>query len=280
MREPPASAPCTSRTPQMCWSGENSALSDLRLSPDSRSCNGIGDAVKPVNATRSDEMAAVGHYSAVMSRELHHPLTSLVFDAEAALRWLDRPQAELGEVIRGLERMRDAALRAVAIARSLQALAVHAAPSFAPVLIEDLLEAVLRNVARDIEPHRIAVETEFPAVRSLVRADAVQIQQVLVNLIGNAIDAMAVTEGKDRRLSIAIRHVGSAVHCSISDTGTGMEADTVARVFEPFYSTRPAKKGLGLTIARAIIEAHGGKLEARSRPGIGSTLSFHLDVTR
>ena len=279
MREPPASAPRTFRTPQMCWSGESPALSDLRSSPDSRSRNGIGDPVKSVNAARSDEMAAVGHYAAVMSRELHHPLTSLVFDAEAALRWLDRPQAELGEVIRGLERMRDAALRTVAIARSLQALAVHAAPSFEPVLIEDLLEAVLRNVAKDIERHRIAVETELPAMRSYARADAVQVQQVLLDLIGNAVDAMAVTEGRDRRLSIAIRNVGSAVHCSISDTGTGMEADTVARVFEPFYSTRPAKKGLGLTIARAIIEAHGGKLEAHSQPGTGSTLSFHLDVT-
>ncbi|WP_420131659.1 sensor histidine kinase [Rhodopseudomonas sp.] len=277
MREPPVSHHSSSDL-QPCWSGETAGHHAMGAGGGGRRRS--VDPDKPDVQANNDHSAAIGRYAATMSRELHHPLTSLVFDAEAALRWLDRPQADLREAVQGLERIRDSALRAVALVRSLHALALHAAPSVAPVLIEDLLDVVLRITAKDLQRHRIAVDTHRPAAAKCVRADPIQIQQVLLNLIDNAINAMAETPHADRRLTIKIFHRGNAVHCSIADSGPGMKAEVLDHAFDPFFSTSPDRKGLGLTIARAIISAHGGDMTASSQTGAGSTFSFHLEVAR
>ncbi|MGJ5203490.1 sensor histidine kinase [Bradyrhizobium sp. HKCCYLR20261] len=226
-------------------------------------------------AGATDATAALHHYAAHISRELQHPLTSLVFDAEAALRWLRRPQADIAEAIRGLERIRDSALRATRIARSLRTVAARESPALAAVLIEDALDAVLRSVAKDLARHRIVVDRGVPATPKHVRADREQLQQVLLSLVANAIDAMADAAG-DRVLTIAISDLGDTVRCSIADSGAGTAAEVRDAAFDPLFSTRPDRTGLGLTIARAIVEAHGGQLIAQSEPGGGSTLSFEL----
>lgn len=270
-------APPTVGRPQRCRSAESARPG---AAPSLSASSGLDRATEPCPqpTTEPNHRAAMGRYAAALSRELHQPLTSLAFDAEAALRWLDRPQADLSEAIRGLVRIRDSALRAAAIARSLHSLAQRAEPSLTPVLIEDLLEAALRTTAKDLERHRIAVDKQAPAAPKHVRADPAQLQQVLLALIGIAVDAMATVADADRRLTIKVFHLDDAVHCSIGHSGDAMDAVVLRRTFEPFFPSSPDGKDLGLAISRAIVEAHGGELTAHSEPGIGSNLSFRLGL--
>lgn len=277
----PLAQPTVGR-PQRCRSAETARPVAV---PSLSASSGLDRAMEPCpqpTTPKPDHRAAMGRYAAALSRELHQPLTSLAFDAEAALRWLDRPQADLSEAIRGLERIRDSALRAAAIARSLHSLVQHAEPSLTPVLIEDLLEAALRITAKDLERHRIAVDKEAPTAPKHVRADPAQLQQVLLVLIGTAVDAMAAVvdadADADRRLTVKVFHLEDAVHCSIGHSGAVMDAVVLRRTFEPFFPGSPDGKDLGLAISRAIVEAHGGELTAHSEPGIGSSLSFRLGL--
>ncbi|MCX5495729.1 AAA family ATPase [Kaistia dalseonensis] len=229
---------------------------------------------------RTSQMTAMGGFAASIAHEINQPLASVVANADATIRWLNRPQPDLGEAMSGLQQIRAAGLRAAGIIKSLRSLSKQAPATLTPARLEDIVEGVLQLTANELDAHRVTVVKRLESAPGLVLADAVQLQQVVVNLITNAIHAMAGNDPAQRHLVVETIHRSGTVHLSISDSGSGMEADVLKRIFEPFFTTKSAGMGIGLAICRSIVEDHGGKLEATSTVGKGSTFFFSLDLAQ
>ncbi|MFG1316550.1 trifunctional serine/threonine-protein kinase/ATP-binding protein/sensor histidine kinase [Xanthobacter autotrophicus] len=225
---------------------------------------------------RTSRMTAMGGYAASIAHEINQPLTSIVASADATVRWLRRPQPDLQEALQGLEQIRAAGMRAAGIVKSLRSLSKQAPPAFETVRLEDLVEDVLRLIAKDLEAHGIELVDRLAVERRPVRADPVQLQQVVFNLITNAIHAMDETEAARRRLRVETSIEAGAVRLDIGDAGCGMTPEVLSHIFQPFFTTKHSGMGIGLSICRSIIDAHGGTLEARSTTGEGSTFFFSL----
>ncbi len=227
---------------------------------------------------RTSQMTAMGSFAASIAHEINQPLASVVAHADAAIRWLNRAEPDLGEAMSGLESIRAAGMRVAGIVKSLRSLAKRAPAAFAPVELDAVAEDVLRLTAKELEAHRVTVIRRMGASRAVVLADPVQLQQVVFNLITNAIQAMEATAPEERRLVVETSLEEGRIGLSISDTGAGMAPDMLQRIFEPFFTTKEAGMGVGLAICRSIIEAHGGTLEVRSEQGAGTTFSFTLGL--
>lgn len=225
---------------------------------------------------RASRMMAMGNYAASIAHEINQPLTSIVASADAATRWLRRAEPDVGEALQGVEQIRASGMRAAGIVKSLRALAKRSAPTLEPIRLEDLAEDVLRLVVKDLQANGIVLDARLAEDRRLVEADPVQLQQVVFNLITNAIHAMETADPGRRRLTIETVQEAGEVRLSIADTGCGMSEDVLARIFEPFFTTKHAGMGIGLSICRSIIDAHGGVLRARSTVGEGSVFFFSL----
>lgn len=225
---------------------------------------------------RASRMMAMGNYAASIAHEINQPLTSIVASADAAMRWLRRPEPNVDEALQGVEQIRASGMRAAGIVKSLRALAKRSAPVLEPIRLEDLTEDVLRLVAKDLQANGIALVDRLGVDRRHVEADPVQLQQVVFNLITNAIHAMETVDPRRRHLTIETAREAGAVRLTIADTGCGMSEDVLARIFEPFFTTKHAGMGIGLSICRSIIDAHGGVLRAHSTLGEGSIFCFSL----
>ncbi|WP_455570339.1 trifunctional serine/threonine-protein kinase/ATP-binding protein/sensor histidine kinase [Xanthobacter aminoxidans] len=225
---------------------------------------------------RASRMMAMGNYAASIAHEINQPLTSIVASADAAMRWLRRAEPDVGEALQGVEQIRASGMRAAGIVKSLRALAKRTAPVLEPIRLEDLTEDVLRLVVKDLQSNGVELVELLAVDRRHVEADPVQLQQVVFNLITNAIHAMESVDPGRRRLTIETSQDAGMVRLSIADTGCGMSEDVLARIFEPFFTTKHAGMGIGLSICRSIIDAHGGVLRARSTVGEGSAFSFSL----
>ncbi len=228
---------------------------------------------------RTSQMTAMGSFAASIAHEINQPLASVVANADAAIRWLNRAEPDFGEAMSGLESIRAAGLRAAGIVKSLRSLAKRAPAAFSPVRLEEVVEDVLRLTAKDMDTHGVTVVRQFGAPEGVVLADPVQLQQVVFNLITNAIHAMEASAAGEKRLSVETSFAGSSIRLGIGDNGCGIAADVLERIFEPFFTTKEQGMGVGLAICRSIIEAHGGTLEARSRVGEGSDFRITLGLT-
>ncbi|SHF67097.1 Predicted ATPase [Kaistia soli DSM 19436] len=227
---------------------------------------------------RTSQMTAMGSFAASIAHEINQPLATVVANADAAIRWLNRAEPDLGEAMSGLESIRAAGLRAAGIVKSLRSLAKRAPAAFSPVRLEAVAEDVLRLTSNELETHQVTVVRRMGASRGVVLADPVQLQQVIFNLITNAIHAMEATPLGEKRLVVETTHQEGSICLAISDTGSGIADDMLQRIFEPFFTTKNSGMGVGLAICRSIIEAHGGALEVRSRRGEGTAFSFTLGL--
>jgi two-component system sensor kinase FixL len=195
-----------------------------------------------------------------------------VANGHASLRWLDATPPNIEKAIRTAQRVvRDGNAAAEVVSR-IRALFKHAAPAKIDLDINKLIVQVRTLMAEEIQGNGVSLETELAADVPTIRADAVQIQQVIVNLARNAIEAMAGAPRKP--LLIRSRRSASHVTVDVRDRGTGLVDP--AKVFEPFVSTKKTGMGIGLTICRSIIEAHGGNIWATHHEGPGATFSFSL----
>jgi len=139
-------------------------------------------------------------------------------------------------------------------------------------------DEILRLAGSEAAEKGVLVEVDFPPRLPKIVGDRVQIQQVLLNLLLNAIDAAGASESKPRRVSVVARPSDSGVSVEVTDTGPGMDEQTLARIFQPFFTTKPGGMGLGLAISRSIVAAHGGTLQVRSTPGRGTTFRIELPI--
>jgi C4-dicarboxylate-specific signal transduction histidine kinase len=219
-------------------------------------------------------VATLGELTASIAHEVNQPLMAAVTNGEAALRWLRREPPDLGEVAANLGRIVSEGRRASEIVARIRAFlkkapAPHEALAVAP-LIEDTRLLVERELARA----RVSVALEAAPDLPPVSGDRIQIQQILVNLMVNAAQAMAGAAGP-RRLTIRATREEAGVTICVADTGPGIAEADLARLFDPFFTTKPSGMGMGLAIARTTAEAHGGRLTAENT-GTGATFRLTL----
>jgi len=214
--------------------------------------------------------------SASIAHEVKQPLGAIITSANAGLNWLDSAEPDLDQVRDALRLVVTAGHRADAVIENIRAYFKKGAGAHTSLDIDDVIQEALAVVRDRLQTHRGAVQASPNGRLPRIRGEQVQLQQVLVNLITNAIDSMAATDG-ERVLSIRSEvHHSGVVMVSVEDTGKGLEPGAVDRIFNPMFTTKAHGMGMGLSICRSIIEAHEGKLWVTANKGRGAT--FHFTV--
>ncbi|MGK9233959.1 AAA family ATPase [Inquilinus limosus] len=225
---------------------------------------------------RAAQLTVMGELAASIAHEVNQPLTTIASYAEAGVRWLKRPEPDIGEAVAALESIRGGAMRAGGIIKALRSLARQTEATPSPIDLNDLIRDVLRLTATEIEAHHVQLTTVLEPGGITILGDAVQLQQVVLNLVTNAVDAMADLPADRRRLSVRSARDGSHVDVQIQDNGGGIAPELLERIFNPLFTTKGTGMGMGLAICRSIMRAHNGTLNAVSAVGQGSTFSFRL----
>jgi len=225
---------------------------------------------------RQARLATIGQLAASIAHEVDQPLAAIALHAHAALRCIERAQAP-AQAHAALCAVLEASQRASAIVKSVRALAGQVRPERTACRLDAAVDDVLAEYAADLRRHAIACRVALAPGARTVAANPVQLRQLLRNLVGNAVDALAPVRGRTRHLAIRARtSAGGEVVVTVRDNGTGMDAATAAQVFDPLVTTKPHGLGLGLAICRAIADAHGGRLWLDANPDHGATAGFAL----
>jgi signal transduction histidine kinase len=216
--------------------------------------------------------------AATIAHEVKQPLAAMITRSDTGLRWLDRETPDLDKAKAAFRDIAADGCRAAAVIESIRENFRKDARVRAPIDLDGIIEEAIALLKDDLESHRISVEFEQRARLPRVMGDRVQLQQVLLNLITNAIDAMANVDGP-RVLTVSsnIRD-DSGVLISVADTGTGIDPQDVQRVFNPLFTTKSGGMGMGLAICRSIIEAHDGMLWVTPNTPQGSIFQFILSA--
>lgn len=223
----------------------------------------------------------MGELAASIAHEINQPLAAIVTNASAGLNWLNREAPDIEETRQILGRIQDDGSRAAEVIRSLQALARKSGALISVVDMQGVIHEVIDLTRGEMQRQGVRLHVRPAELPSLVLADRVQIQQVLLNLITNAIDAMVTVNAGERALTLSIsRSKTSAQKLSFAvvDTGVGLPAGHDHQIFEPFFTTKSNGMGMGLSICRTIIEAHGGCLLATSLQPRGTSFVFELPL--
>ncbi|WP_162806532.1 PAS domain-containing sensor histidine kinase [Sphingosinicella terrae] len=224
-------------------------------------------------------VATLGEFTASIAHEVNQPLAAISANAGAGLRWLERPEPDLDEVGAVLARIAADSRRAADIIQRVRTMAQRREPERAELCVNALVEETIAFLRHDLDSHRVAVALSLAGGLPPVHADRVQIQQVLVNLAVNAMQAMAGYDETAARLDIATEAGPQAVRILFEDKGPGFGGAVPERLFDGFFTTKASGMGMGLPICRSIIEAHGGHIEAGDRPdGPGARFVVTLPV--
>jgi C4-dicarboxylate-specific signal transduction histidine kinase len=225
----------------------------------------------------ANRVATMGQLSASIAHEVNQPIAAAVTNAQAALRWLSGQPPDLEEVRQALGRIVANAIRAGEVIGRIRALVKKAPRRKDHVAINGAILEVVTLIRGEAVKNGVSVQTELAQGLPLVQGDRVQLQQVILNLIINAVEAMSgVSEGA-RRLLITTREAElSGVFVAIRDSGPGVVRADLDRLFEAFYTTKPDGLGMGLSICRSIIEAHGGRLWPTANVPQGAVFQFTL----
>jgi PAS domain S-box-containing protein len=224
-----------------------------------------------------NRVTTMGQLTASIAHEVNQPIAAMVSNAEAALRWLGAGSTHLHEVQQVLPSIIADGKRAGEVIHRIRALMKKAPPRKDRLEINQVILEIIEITRGEAVKHRISVLTELAGHLAAVEADRVQLQQVLLNLSVNAIEAMGATKEGPRELLISTAKVETGgVLVAVQDSGPGLEAAMPERVFESFYTTKSTGLGLGLSICRSIIEAHGGRLWASTNQRRGATFQFTL----
>jgi signal transduction histidine kinase len=223
-------------------------------------------------------VATLGEMSASIAHEVNQPLAGIVTNGEAALRWLDRGEPEFGEVRGAIERMVRDGERASQVVKRLRALA-RKAP--AQTMHLDLNEVIAESVAlvqHEIHNRRTALQLDLASSLPAVVADRVELQQVVINLVTNSVQAMEAVPDRPRHLVVRSFAQADEVVVSVRDSGIGIEPSSMGRLFNAFFTTKADGMGMGLSICRSIIQSHGGRIWASNNTGPGMTFQFALPL--
>jgi signal transduction histidine kinase len=214
--------------------------------------------------------------SASIAHEIKQPLSAMITNADAGLRWLDRTTPDLDEAKAAFKQIVHAGHRAGAVIDGIRAMFKKDARNRTSLDINELIREALALAGDELRKHRVSVQAEPDDQLPRVKGDRVQVQQVLLNLITNAIDSMAAKDGS-RVLRVRSEvHDGGGVIVSVADTGTGIGPQELERIFNPLFTTKSGGMGMGLSICRSIIEAHDGRLWVAPNEPEGAVFQFML----
>lgn len=236
--------------------------------------------VQLAHATR---VTMLGELAASIAHEVNQPLAAISTNGEACLRWLNRPKPELDEAKATVTSILASSARATGVIKRIRALARRTDPTYTGLDLNAVVEESVDMVRRELNNHHVALMLGLTPDLAPVNGDRVQLQQVFINLLMNAIQAMGTCAPGQAVLTVQTqRNADGALQVSISDSGPGIPASAVPRLFEAFYSTKEDGMGMGLPICRSIIETHGGRIWVREpapdSPVAGATILFTLPV--
>jgi PAS domain S-box-containing protein len=208
---------------------------------------------------RVARLTTVGAMAATIAHELNQPLAAIVSNGNAGLRWLDRPEPNLEEARSALGRVVTEGHRAAQIITSIRAMFKKDSGARSPVAINELVCDVVSTSVGELKSRRVSLALQLLDDLTPVQADRVQLQQVLLNLLTNAIDSMAAVTDRPHMLCVRSEQLEDWVLVSVQDSGTGIAPEHAERMFDAFFTTKPNGIGLGLSICRSIVESHGGR---------------------
>jgi PAS domain S-box-containing protein len=221
----------------------------------------------------------LGELTASIAHEVSQPIAAIVTCGHAALRWLDRPQPDLAEAREAIDKAIRSAKRASDIVWRIRSMAQKRGPAHALLDLNALVDESIELVLHELHDHGVELEIEYVSPAPHIIGDRVQLQQVLINLMMNGAQAMAAVTGRAKRMWVATRMADAqTAHVIVKDAGTGIKAEHAGQLFEAFFTTRSEGMGIGLSICRSIVEAHGGRIWAESPPEGGAALQFTLPV--
>jgi PAS domain S-box-containing protein len=226
---------------------------------------------------RMARVTSMGELTASIAHEINQPLSAIVNNANACSRLLAVKSPDLEEVRQAVADISDAGTRAGEIISRIRAFFRKAVPSKTPLDINQIIEEVLALTVAELKRHDICVETELTGGLARVLGDRIELQQVVLNLIMNGVDAMASVKDRPRMLLIRSQaHDPGSLSVAVQDSGMGLSPGIIDQVFERFFTTKPHGMGMGLSISRSIVEAHGGKLWPVPNHGQGAIFQFTL----
>lgn len=231
-----------------------------------------------VRLGQAARLAALSELSASIAHEINQPLAAVIANDHACRRWLTSEPPNIERALVSIDRIIRDGHAAAEVVRRMQSLFRRAEPVREPLDINRVVKDVLGLVRDELQGRGVVWQTDLTPGLPQTQADRVQIQQVLVNLARNGVEAMEAVAGRPRVLAVATALRDREVIVAVSDQGVGIAAEDLGIVFESFYTTKATGMGMGLTICRSIVEAHGGRLWATRNETHGTTFSFSLPL--
>jgi PAS domain S-box-containing protein len=222
-------------------------------------------------------VTTLGELTASLSHEVNQPLAAIVTNAEACLRWLDRAEPQLEQAKAAAQRIIRDGKRASDVVSRLRALSKRTGLQMLPLDVNDVIEEAVSLVQREVQSHRVSLGLELAPSLPAVVGDRVQLHQVLINLLMNGIQAIEPVTDRPRELVVRTeRDASDGVRIEVQDSGIGIDPEHMDHLFDAFFTTKPDGMGMGLSICRSIIEAHGGRVGVSRNVGPGTTFQLRL----
>jgi PAS domain S-box-containing protein len=229
------------------------------------------------NLAHVTRVTALGELAASIAHEVSQPLAAVVTNAAACLRWLDRETPNLDEARGTVRSIIKDGTRAGEVIQRVRGLVNKTAGQKAPLHLNEVVNEVITLVQHELLSHRVLLRLELAPAPPLVLADRIQLQQVILNLVVNGIEAMQAVTDRPRELVIQTHQDEThQILLTVKDRGIGIAADNADRLFNAFFTTKSSGMGMGLSICRSIVDAHGGRLSASGNVGPGATFQFTL----
>lgn len=245
-------------------------------SEDSQNIRVANDPEQLADHAHTARLQTMGEIACDLAHELNQPVAAIATYSQAALQLLESGIWDEQEVTQLLQRVAGQAERAGNLIRRIRRFAGRGQPEFAPVAINDIVREAIALIESELQKHDVRTCLQLAEDLPKVLADQVQIGQVLLNLIRNAIEAMHDTPVGQRVLTITTQASDRGVQAAVSDAGAGLSVAVVRNLFAAFHTTKPTGMGLGLAISRAIIQAHNGRMWVKPNPQRGTTFFFEL----
>jgi C4-dicarboxylate-specific signal transduction histidine kinase len=257
------------------WYGKSTDIDDRKRAEEER------ERLRQVETDLAhlNRVNILGELSASIAHEVNQPLTGIVSNGSACLRWLDGDAPNLDEARDAVRDIVRDGKRAGEVIARVRSLTKRTAPRNENLDLNETIRDVLVLVGDEAKRMNVVIGTRFADDLLPVSGDRVQLQQVVLNLVINGIEAMSGMDEGVRQLAISTRNIDEGqVQVMVQDSGTGIDPNTAARIFDPFYTTKPGGMGMGLSICRSIVENHGGRLWAMANDGQGTSFHFTIPI--
>jgi PAS domain S-box-containing protein len=263
------------------WISWKAVLDQERIYAMGRDVTDLKEAENTLQETREElvqvaQRTKIATMSAAIAHEIKQPLAAIVANANAALRWLNRATPDLDEARVALEDIAASAHRANEVVQSVRGMIAKTDQALTSLDISELIRGTIALVRGDLEAAGIVVQLELATQLPLVSAHKGRLQQVILNLVTNAADAMRAVTDRERVLTVKCDSEADSIAVLVQDSGTGIDRNNIEQIFKPFFTTKTNGMGIGLAICRTIIQAHGGKLSASPAVPYGSVFRIVL----